>query len=171
MSSCSNVLTLDGFRMQPIQASSLERLTAIWSDPEVTRLLPSRGKPISKSKTEKSIDSFIKHWQSKGYGVWEIVENGSNFMVGYCGLRYLDEIDETEVLYGLDKAYWGKGITTQAAAAAITYGLECISLHKIVGLSFPENSASRRVMERVGLQYEKQIRVFGLDAVCYAIEG
>ena len=157
--------------MQPIKLSSLPRLAAIWSDPDVTRLLPSRGQPISSSKTEKSIRSLVEHWQSKGYGVWEIVENdNTDFMVGYCGLRYLEEIDETEVLYGLDRAYWDKGIATQAAIAAITYGFEHTNLQRIVGLSFPENAASRRVMEKAGLVYEKRTCVFGLDAVCYAIE-
>ena len=170
LSTGSELLQLDGFRMRPIELSSLPRLAAIWSDPDVTRLLPSRGKPISRSKTEKSIRSFVQHWQSKGYGVWEVVENDTNLMIGYCGLRYLEEIDETEVLYGLDKAYWGRGITTRAAIAAVTYGFEQANLQRIVGLSFPENTASRRVMEKAGLAYEKRIRVFGLDAVCYAIE-
>lgn len=170
LSTRAQILQLNSFTMQPIQQSSLPRLAAIWSDPEVTRLLPSRGQPISRSKTEKSIHSFVEHWQSKGYGVWEIVENDTNLMVGYCGLRYLEEIDETEVLYGLDKAYWGRGIATQSVIAAVAYGFEYANLQRIVGLSFPENVASRRVMEKAGLVYEKRIRVFGLDAVCYAIE-
>ena len=170
LSTRSEFLQLDGFKMQPIEPSSLPRLAAIWSAPDVTRLLPSRGKPISRSITEKSIRSFVEHWQSKGYGVWGVIENDTDFMVGYCGLRYLEEIDETEVLYGLDKAYWGRGIATQAAIAAVTYGFAHTNLQRIVGLSFPENAASRRVMEKAGLLYEKRIRVFGLDAVCYATE-
>ena len=156
--------------MQPIQHSSVTGLAAIWSDPKVTRFLPSQGKPISRQNTEKALASFVEHWQSKHYGVWEILEDQSGWMIGYCGLRYLEEIDDTEVLYGLDKAYWGRGIATQAVRAVITYGFEQTALNRIVALSFPENKASRRVMEKAGLHYEGRISVFGLEAVCYAVE-
>jgi ribosomal-protein-alanine N-acetyltransferase len=98
------VLQIDGFTMRPLQFLDLEALASIWADPEVTRFLPSRGVPIPREKTEKAIQSFIHHWQQRGYGVWAIVENNSSQMVGYCGLRYLDELKEVEVLYGLAKA-------------------------------------------------------------------
>ena len=166
----SDAIQLDGFRMQPIQQSSLTALADIWSDPEVTRFLPSQGKPVSRQNTEKAIASFVDHWQSKHYGVWEVLDNKTGLMIGYCGLRYLEEIDDTEVLYGLAKDYWGKGIATQAVRAAIAYGFEQAALGRIVALSFPENKASRRVMEKAGLRYEGRISVFGLEAVCYAIE-
>ena len=156
--------------MQPIQRSNLSVLADIWSDPEVTRFLPSQGKPVSRQNTEKAIASFVDHWQSNQYGVWEILDNASGLMIGYCGLRYLEEIDDTEVLYGLAKDYWGRGIATQAVRAAIAYGFEQAALSRIVALSFPENKASRRVMEKAGLRYEGRISVFGLDAVCYAVE-
>jgi RimJ/RimL family protein N-acetyltransferase len=94
--------------------SSRNTLNLIWADPEVTRFLPSRGVPIPKENIEKVLQSFIHHWQRRGYGVWAIVENGSSQMVGYCGLRYLDELNEVEVLYGLARAYWGRGIALKA---------------------------------------------------------
>ncbi|PIG93537.1 GNAT family N-acetyltransferase [Gloeocapsopsis sp. IPPAS B-1203] len=160
------VLQLDGFAMRSLQLSDLDALAAIWADPEVTRFLPSRGVPISRENAEKSLQSFIKHWQERGYGVWAIVENSSQ-MIGYCGLRYLDEINETEVLYGLAKAYWGRGIATQAAQAAVSYGFNVAHLDKLIAMALPDNLASRRVIQKAGLQYEKQIHIFNLDVLYY----
>jgi ribosomal-protein-alanine N-acetyltransferase len=161
------VLQLDGFVMRSLQFSDLDALTAIWADPEVTCFLPSRGVPISRENAEKSLKSFIEHWQQRRYGVWAILENDSSQMIGYCGLRYLDEIDETEVLYGLAKAYWGRGIATQAAQAAVSYGFNVAHLDKIIAMALPNNLASRRVVEKAGLQYEKQIHIFNLDVLYY----
>ncbi len=48
-------------------------------------------------------------------------------MIGYCGLRYLNKLDEVEVLYSLAKAYWGRGIATQAVKASISYGFNTVS--------------------------------------------
>lgn len=163
------VLQIDGFIMRSLQLSDLNALTAIWLDPDVTRFLPSRGAPIPRDKTEKSLKSFLEHWQARGYGIWAIVDENSSQMIGYCGLRYLDELNEVELLYGLAKAFWGKGIATQAAQAAISYGFNVANLNRIIAIAFPENQASQRVMEKAGLRYEKQVHVFNLDAVYYSI--
>lgn len=157
--------------MRPLQYSDLETLATIWSDRSVTQFLPSRGAPISREAVEKSLRSFIEHWEERNYGIWAIVENISSPMIGYCGLRYLDELKEVEVLYGLAKKYWGQGIITQAAKAAIAYGFDVVNLNRIIAMALPENQASIRVMEKAGLKYEKQIHIFNLDAVYYSIDS
>ncbi|MBD2771894.1 GNAT family N-acetyltransferase [Iningainema tapete] len=157
------------FTMKPLQLSDLDTLAAIWLDTEVTKFLPSRGKPIPREQTEKSLAYFVEHWQKFGYGIWAIEDNSLSSMIGYCGLRYLEELKEVEVLYALAKAHWGKGIATVATKAAIKFGFDVAKLDKIIALAFPENTASRRVMEKAGLRYEKQVHIFGLDAVYYFI--
>ena len=69
----AKVLQIKDFTMRPFQFSDLNALVAIWADPGVTHFLPSQGKPISRENTEKSLKSFIEHWQQRGYGVWAIV--------------------------------------------------------------------------------------------------
>lgn len=164
------VLEIDNFILKPLQSSDLDALATIWADPEVTRFLPSLGVPMPRESTEKTLASFIEHWQQRGYGVWAIRKNASFTMVGYCGLRYLESLDEVELLYGLAKAYWGRGIMTQAAIAAIAYGFNVANLDKIMAMALAENYASRRVMEKAGLQYKKQIQVFNLDVLYYGIK-
>lgn len=162
------VLLLEGFMMRPVQFADLDVLAAIWADPEVTRFLPSRGVRIPRANAEKLLRSFIEHWQQRDYGIWALVENSLSPMFGYCGLRYLDEMNEVELLYGLDRAYWRRGIATQAAQAAVAYGFEVASLDRLIAMTLPDNMASRRVIEKVGLQYQKQIRRFDLDVLYYA---
>ena len=90
-------------------------------------------------------------------------------MVGYCGLRYLNELDEVEILYGLAKPYWGRGIATYAAKASISYGFNVAALDKVIAMVLPENQASKRVIEKAGLHYEQQIHMFSLDACYYSL--
>ncbi|MDJ0592939.1 MAG: GNAT family N-acetyltransferase [Pleurocapsa sp. MO_226.B13] len=163
----AKVLEVDNFIMRPLQTLDLDALAAIWADSEVTRFLPSRGVPISRDNTEKSLKYFVKHWQQRGYGIWAIIDNYSSQMIGYCGLRYLDELDEVEVLYGLAKAYWGRGIATKAASAAIVYGFNVANLNKVIAMALPDNLASRRVIEKAGLEYQKKIQIFNLDVLYY----
>ena len=166
-----NILQIDNFTMRSLQIFDLDALAAIWANSKVTRFLPSRGVPISRENAEKSLKSFVKHWQQRDYGIWAIIENFSSQMIGYCGLRYLDELDEVELLYGLAEAYWGKGITTQAAKAAIAYGFNVANLARIIAMALPDNFASIRVMEKAGLEYEKPIHIFNLDVLCYSVQN
>ncbi len=163
------VLPLDGFAMRPIQSGDLDALAAIWADPQVTRYLPTLGQPISREQTEVGIAAAIAHWENRGYGLWAIVDQATGQMVGYCGLRYLEQLREVEVLYGLATAYWGRGIITAAVKAAVAYGFEVAKLARIVAMALPINQGSIRVMEKVGLRYEKQLHIFNLEAVYYAI--
>ena len=167
-------LKIDGFSRgllwRSLQLGDLNSLIAIWSDPAVTRFLPSRGNPIPQESVRQSLQSFIEHWQQQNYGIWAIVDRDLSQMVGYCGLRYLEELDEVELLYGLARDYWGRGIITQAAKASVSFGFETANLNRIIALVLPENQASKRVIQKVGFDYEKQIHIFGLDVLYYSLE-
>ncbi|MGB3653693.1 MAG: GNAT family N-acetyltransferase [Rivularia sp. (in: cyanobacteria)] len=113
---------------------------------------------------------FVEHWQKQRYGIWNIVEDETDKIIGYCGLRYLDELNEVELLYGLAKTYWGKGIATKAAKASVSYGFDVANLDRIIALALPDNEPSKKVIEKAGLQYEKQLDIFNLDALYYSIE-
>ena len=164
------IIHLDRLTMEPLQLFDLDSLAAIWSDPEVTKFLPSRGVAIPREKVEKALASFVEHWQQQGYGIWKIVKDETDKMVGYCGLRYLEELNEVELLYGLAKEYWGQRIATKATKASVKYGFDEANLDRIIALALPENEASKKVIEKTGFKYEKQIHIFNLDGLYYSLE-
>lgn len=147
----------DGLIMRSLQLLDSDILTEIWSDPKVTQFLPSRGAAIPPDKVKKSLQSFVEHWEERGYGIWAIINKDSDKMIGYCGLRYLDKLEEVELLYGLAKAYWGRQIITKAASASISFGFEVAKPETIIAMVLPENHASKRVIEKLGFSYQKQI--------------
>ena len=86
------------------------------------------------------------------------------------GLSYLEELNEVELLYGLSKTYWGKGIATQAAKASVSYGFNEANLDRVIAMALPENEASKKVIEKAGLEYEKQLHIFNLETLYYSIQ-
>lgn len=151
-------------RFEPADALAL---SAIWSDPEVYRYLPF-DEPRGLEQCQRSIELMGEHWTKHGYGVWAVRDRAGIFL-GYCGLRHLEEISQTEVLYGYGRANWGQGFATEAAQAGVRFGFEKAGLNQIIALAHPENLASRRVMEKLGMVYSGRIHIFGLDAVKYAL--
>jgi RimJ/RimL family protein N-acetyltransferase len=101
--------------------------------------------------------------------VWAVVERETDALIGHCGLRYLEDTSDVELLYGLGRRFWGRGVATEAGRASLGYGFEQAGLSRIVALAKPENAASRRVMEKLGMTFEGEAHHFGLVAVRYAI--
>jgi ribosomal-protein-alanine N-acetyltransferase len=140
----------------------------IFADPEVTRYLPKRDMP-PRQRAERALQYVQEHWARHGYGLWAVTEKTSGQFIGQGGLNYLDETGEVEVDYALAKLYWGRGFATEVARASLRFGFEHLGLERIIGLAMPENIASRRVLERIGMSFVKDTHLFGLDLVNYAI--
>jgi ribosomal-protein-alanine N-acetyltransferase len=91
-------------------------------------------------------------------------------LIGWSGLTFLPETEEVEVAYLLGQAFWGKGLATEAARACVQYGFENVGLESIVGIVHPENIASQRVMEKLGMSFVDQSTYFGMECYRYSID-
>jgi len=79
-------------------------------------------------------------------------------VIGWCGLGPLDfNPEETELFCGLDEAYWGRGIMVEACRALLDYAFAEIGLTRVVAVVNPANQRSRRLIEKLGMQFEKQV--------------
>jgi RimJ/RimL family protein N-acetyltransferase len=143
----------------------VEELLALRTDPEVRRYLGDQ----SRERVEQRLLYYISHYEPHGFGVWGVVSKATGALIGWCGLLFLDGTDEVEVGYGVAREYWGQGLMTEAARASLRYGFERAGLKRIVAIAIPENTASRRVMEKLGMRYEKEARFYDHDVVYYAI--
>jgi ribosomal-protein-alanine N-acetyltransferase len=90
-------------------------------------------------------------------------------LYGWCGLGFLPETNEVEVAYLLGKPFWGRGYATEAARASVRYGFETIGVDEIVAIVHPENTASRRVIAKLGMSFTRHARYFGIDCERYAL--
>jgi RimJ/RimL family protein N-acetyltransferase len=141
-----------------------EYVQLIFADADVMRYLPRRDLP-PRARAERTIAAFDNHWSQRGYGVWAVTDKITGQLMGHCGLNFVPEAGEIEVLYALRKDRWGQGLATEAARASVRFGFEQADLARLIALAVPENIASRRVMEHLGFQYEKDAHYFGLDLV------
>jgi ribosomal-protein-alanine N-acetyltransferase len=87
-----------------------------------------------------------------------VVQKQDGRLIGWCGLGPLEfDPKEIEIYYGLSKEYWGKGIATEAVVAVLGYGFDTLKLDKIVAITHPENIASIKIIEKMGMIFKKRI--------------
>jgi len=146
--------------------ADLDWLYGLRSDKQVARYLDG-VQPREKVETRLRwyLDCYEKH--GFGYCVMSCKENGEQ--IGWAGLQPLDDTGEIELGYGMAKEYWGRGIGTEACRAWLDFGFNKLNLARITAIAFPENKASRRIMEKAGMKYEKNIFIRGCDLALHAI--
>lgn len=127
--------------------------TQIYGDADVTRYLPG-GAPRSRERTNEVLEFAMRHGQEHGFTLWAVINKTDGRFVGHCGLVYLRDSPEVEVAYALGKIWWGQRMAAEAAAACLRYGFEIGELEYILALAVPENTASQRVMQKIGMQHQ-----------------
>jgi ribosomal-protein-alanine N-acetyltransferase len=154
--------------LRQLTPNDAEELYRIYSHPDSFKYM-SNEKPLLWEQTTALIDSFTEHWKKHKFGVWAVVCKNNQKLIGHCGLKFLENTTEIQIGYLLLKSYWGIGLGTEAASAAMKYGFELAQLDRIVAIAKPENIASRRVMEKIGMKYEKEAYYYDNDVVYYSI--
>ena len=143
----------------------LDELYRIYSNSEVMKYLSEGVR--NREETAADLFQIIADWEKHAFGLWAVVNKENNQLIGDGGLRFLRETPEVEVGYVLAKAYWGKGLASEVAAASLNYGFEVLKLEKIGSVAHTENRSSRRVMEKVGMR--DQHNFDDSDRVYYSI--
>lgn len=111
----------------------------------------------TEEQTAAYIDRNLRHWSEYGFGLWILRERAGGDPIGRAVLRHLqlDGVDEVEVGYSFYEPYWKRGLATEVASRCVDIAQRELGLREIVGLTDPANQASRHVLEKVGLRYER----------------
>ena len=137
----------------------VEPMAAINADPEVMRWIGS-GAVRDLEQTRSGIAAIERQWQASGYGLFAIEGRASGELLGFTGLTvpyFLPEVmPAVEIAWRLGRRYWGKGIATEASAAALAFGLLDRGLPRIIAIVQIGNDASERIMTKLGMHAERQ---------------
>lgn len=116
------------------------------------------GDQMLKSKEEVAAlirNVWFEDYKKYGYGRLATIYKPDNKLIGFAGLKYLPEFDETDLGYRFLPHYWGKGLATEASKAILDYGFEQLGIKRIIAIAMPENIGSWKVLEKVGMQFYK----------------
>ena len=117
------------------------------------------GATLSDEVVDGFLAAMIEHWDRHGYGLFVLRTIGENAFVGYAGLRHVhvSGADEVEILYAVLPEFWGRGLTAEFSAELKRLALERFELPSVIAFTLPSNRRSQRVMEKIGLVYERDI--------------
>jgi RimJ/RimL family protein N-acetyltransferase len=131
------------------------------------------GKDPPAERFERGLfQHYLDHQGLFGYSMYAVTLKSTGQFIGSCGLEHYewDGSPEVEIAYDLNREFWGQGYATEAAAAVRDFAFGELGLQRIVSYIVPDNIASRRVVEKIGLSKEKQFMKDGRLHIVYALD-
>lgn len=146
------ILATARLRFEPLDDSHFAGLQAMNADPEVMRWLG--GRPATPDETRAMIARVRMRWEAWGYGWWALLDAADGALVGAAGIQHLgfDRANPHEIGWRLRRARWGQGLATEVARAIVRHGFEVLGAPRLCAIRHPDNAASLRVMEKLGMR-------------------
>ena len=145
--------------LRPFEDGDLNALYRMQSDAEVARWL--YNDPRTLEETRAQLSRKIAGAQLTAEDDWlsaVVVERETGDVVGDMALHWVSEQHKTgEIGFILDPAYQGRGYATEAARAFLTFGFESMGFHRVIGRTEARNTASARVLEKLGMRLEAHL--------------
>lgn len=167
-------LETERLRLRELTPDDVENLYRLDLDPEVTRYTHGGLPTPRRYVEERVIPKLLAYYDAfEHYGFWAVEEKETDRFVGWFHFRPLaDAPEEIELGYRFRKDAWGKGYATEGSLALVNKGFEVLGVRTVVAIAMPENRASIRVMEKIGMTFERAYRLEdeGVDVVKYRLE-
>ncbi len=155
--------------IRPLALGDVPTLTEILSDPEVMKH-SVRG-VCDVAATRRFVEWCLACYESHGVGPWALVEKDTFTLIGFCGVgpERVGEVEEINLGYRLARRYWGRGLATESARAALAYAFETRACDSVVVIIEPEHVASLRVAEKAGFRKFQEVAFHGTPVRLYRL--
>lgn len=160
-------------RLRSLAPTDADALHRIYGDAETMRFIGRSGTPTpDPAATARSLEWLMRHEALHGFGMWALDERGGESLVGIAGLLWVEgHGPEVEAAYLIRRDRWGRGYATEALAEVLRIGHGALGLPRIIALAYPENVASRRVMEKVGMRGDGSMTAYGHPMTRHVSDG
>jgi RimJ/RimL family protein N-acetyltransferase len=159
-----------------------EALAPMYADPEVMRYVGD-GRTLTKAETALSVQRMIDRWEVDGFGLFTTIRLEDGAIIGRVGILIWNSDTweltsraqpsgptEVEVGYTLGRPFWGQGYATESAGAVRDYALNGLGAERVIALIIHGNTASENVALKLGLEYERDIKLGRRDAQLFALD-
>lgn len=154
--------------LRPHKDEDASFMVELNSDPAITAFTPDGPLP-SQDVAREIIQSLRQQFLEKKIGRFIVLDPVKMKPLGWCGLKWLEESNEIDLGYRFIKETWGQGIATEAALSCLDYGFNQLHFQRITASVMPENIASIKVLEKIGMKKTKSVVEDGVIYLYYEI--
>jgi [ribosomal protein S5]-alanine N-acetyltransferase len=149
------ILETERLYLREFVLSDAQLLIDLNDNPNVVRYTGD-GPVESLEKARDILQNTIFPQYPNKLGRWAVHLKTDDTFIGWSGLKYIEQLNEIDLGYRFFEQHWGKGYATESAKAILAYGFNALNLQEIVGRAAIDNVNSVKVLEKVGMKFEKE---------------
>jgi len=149
------------------QLQDVEDFFELGSDPEVIRYAEPRPLADIAEARKVMLAAPLADYAKYGYGRLAVVHKQRGELIGFCGIKFLEELRQNEIGYRFKQRFWGQGLATEAALATLEDARVRLGMPRVIALILQGNQASVRVAEKLGMRRTGLVRCYGLQPMLF----
>jgi RimJ/RimL family protein N-acetyltransferase len=153
------VLETDRLNLRWLSTDDAEFILELLNEPSFLRFIGDKGVRTLDDARDYILNGPVDMYTRLGFGLYltELKDGGAP--IGICGLIKRDGLEEVDIGFAFLPKFWAKGYAYEAAAAVMAYGKDVLGLKRIVAITSPDNHVSAKVLEKLGMQFERMVRL------------
>ncbi|WP_090811501.1 GNAT family N-acetyltransferase [Paenibacillus sp. 276b] len=157
------VLETDRLNLRWLSSDDGEFMLELLIDPSWLEFIGDRGVRTVEGAREYILNGPVEMYNRLGFGLFLTERKADGVPVGICGLIKRDSLEDVDIGYAFLPQFWGNGYAYESAAATLDHGRTVLGFDRIVAITSSNNQKSAKLLEKLGLKFEKMIR-FSDDA-------
>jgi RimJ/RimL family protein N-acetyltransferase len=154
-----SVLESERLVLREFHLDDAEFILQLLNEAAFLRFIGDKGVRTLADARDYLLKGPMQSYRRFGFGLYLTSLREDGAPIGMCGLVKREGLADVDVGFALRSRYWSRGYAVEAAAAVLDYGTRSLNLGRIVAIANPDNHASIAVLERIGLKFERMIRL------------
>ena len=153
------VLTTARLRLRRLSPDDAEFIMELLNDPAFIQFVGDKAVRSADDARRYILEGPVASYERNGYGLWMVELKESGSAIGMCGLLKRESLPDVDIGFAFLPAYRSQGYAFESASAVLDYGRTEFGLRRIVAITDPENQGSIRVLQKIGMRFERMITV------------
>jgi RimJ/RimL family protein N-acetyltransferase len=153
------VLETERLILRRLTVEDGEFILELLNDPSWLRFIGDRGVRTLDAARDYILKTLVAMYERLGFGLYLTELKAEGVPIGICGLIKRDSLEDVDIGFAFLPKFRGKGYASESALAVMAYGKRTFGLNRLVAITSPDNYGSARVLEKLGFNFERMVRL------------
>jgi RimJ/RimL family protein N-acetyltransferase len=153
------VLETERLRLRFFDLNDADFVLQLLNEPAFREHIGDKGVRTVEDARQYLQNGPIDSYERFGYGLNMVELKDSGEAIGMCGLVRRETLDDADIGYAFLERFWSNGYARESAEAILNHARDTLGLNRIVAIVTPRNVSSIRLLEKIGLTFERMIRL------------
>ncbi len=154
-----SILETERLALRKLAAADAEFILELLNEPSFIKNIGDKGVRTNADAVRYIQNGPVASYERFGFGLYLVELKGSSVPIGICGLLKRESLQDVDVGFAFLPQFWSKGYAVESASAVMDYGRNVLGIGRIVAITAPENYGSIKVLEKIGLKFERMTRL------------